>query len=47
MAIIVDEDRDFEVGDNVHVDALKMSGTVTEIDGRRVALKFAESDCIF
>jgi len=44
MAIAVD---DFEIGDNVHVDALGMIGRVAEIDGGRVALKFAESDCIF
>jgi len=47
MTIIFDGNCDFEVGDNVRVDALERNGTVAEIDNGRVGLKFAESECIF
>jgi len=43
----INENCDFEVGDNVRVDALGRKGTVAEIDNERIALKFAGSDRIF
>jgi len=47
MAIIFDDNLDFEVGDYVYVDALEKGGIVAEIDKGRVALKFPETECIF